>query len=234
MNKRYLQGAAALAVWTAGSGAFASDHLDGPDTAQDPAADISDLYGWVDDGKIIAVLNVAPLAMATSKFSEAVQYALHFESSAAFGTPGVKTDVICTFDAAQEISCWVGAGADYVSGDASVETGITSKSSALRVFAGRRADPFFFNYRGFTDASERMMATMPSLTVDPAGCPAIAPAESSVLLQFLQSTSKGTKAAQNYFEQNNVLGIVLELQSTLVTAGGPTLALWASTHKAGG
>lgn len=234
MNIRWLQGAAALAVLTAGSGAFAADHLDGPGAIKDPAADITDVYGWVKGDKLVLVLNVAPLATVDSKFSEAIQYALHVESSAGFGKAGTKTDIIATFDAAQKISVWVGADADYVSGDASVESGLTSKSGGVKVYAGLRADPFYFNLEGFQDTVKTVIGAAGGLMFDPAGCPTIDAATSGVLVGQLQGTAAGTMPAKNFFATANVLGIVLEIDKALVTAGGSTLAVWGSTHKAGG
>lgn len=233
MNIRWLQGAAALAVLTAGSGAFAADHLDGPGAQKDPAADITDVYGWVKGDKLILVLNVSPLATVDSKFSAAIQYALHVESSAGFGKAGTKTDVIATFDASQKISVWVGAD-EYVSGDASGDAGITSKSGGVKVYAGLRADPFYFNLEGFQDTVKTVVSVAGMLTFDPAGCPAIDMATSGVLVGQLQGTAKGTKPAANFFATANVLGIVLEIDKALVTGGGTTLAVWGSTHKAGG
>lgn len=233
MNIRWLQGAAALAVLTAGSGAFAADHLDGPNVTKDPAADITDVYGWIKSDKVVLVLNVAPLATASSKFSEAIQYALHIESSEAFGKAGTKTDVIATFDASQKISLWVGAD-EYVSGDASVADGITSTSGGVKVFAGLRADPFFFNLEGFQDTVKTVVAAAGGLMFDPAGCPALDMMTSGILVGQLQGTAAGTKAAANFFATANVLSIVLEIDKKLVTTGGTTLAVWGSTHKAGG
>ena len=50
-----------------------------------------------------------------------------------------------------EDSCWLGTD-EYVTGDASAITGLTSADGKLKVFAGLRADPFFFNLDGFHHA----------------------------------------------------------------------------------
>ncbi|TMA23646.1 MAG: DUF4331 domain-containing protein, partial [Deltaproteobacteria bacterium] len=71
----------------------------------------------------------------------------HTSSLSAFGSAAGSTqDIVCTFDAAQKLSCW--AGNEYVSGDASNPAGLASGSGKLRVFAGLRDDPFFFNLHG--------------------------------------------------------------------------------------
>lgn len=230
---RWLQGAAALAIATGGPLALAADHLDSPAATKDPVADITDVYTWTESGKLLLVFNVAPLATADSKFSDAVQYALHIESSAKYGVAGDKSDIICTFDADQKISCWVGTQ-DYVTGDASVTDGIKSESGKTRVFAGLRADPFFFNLEGFKDTVATVDAVAAGLTFDGSGCPVIDAATSGAVVGLLQGTMNGMAPAKNFFEKANVLSIVLEVDSALVTTGGPIVAVWGSTHKAGG
>lgn len=235
---RWLQGAAALAIATGGPLALAADHLDSPAASKDPVADITDVYTWTESGKLLLVFNVAALATTDSKFSDAVQYALHIESSAKYGVAGDKSDIICTFDADQKISCWVGVSGkestDYVSGDASVTDGIKSESGKTRVFAGLRADPFFFNLEGFNDTVATVKAVAAGLTFDGSGCPTVDGQTSAAVVGLLQGTANGSAPAKNFFEAANVLSIVLEVDSALVTTGGPIVAVWGSTHKAGG
>lgn len=230
---RWLQGAAALAIATGGPLAFAADHLDSPGPKKDPLADITDVYAWTANDNLVLVLDVAPLATTESKFSDAVQYALHLESSSAFGVAGTKSDVICTFDADQKISCWIG-DKDYVTGDASATTGLTSASGKTKVYAGLRADPFYFNLEGFNDAVATATAAAGSLTFDTSGCPAIDANTATILVGMLQGTAMGTGNAADFFAPLNVLGIVIEIDKTLVNSGGPIISVWGSTHKAGG
>lgn len=232
-NTRWLQGAAALAIATGGPLAFAADHLDSPGPKKDPLADITDVYAWAASDNLVLVLNVAPLATAESKFSDAVQYAIHLESSATFGVAGTKSDVICTFDTDQKISCWIG-DKDYVTGDASATAGLKSASSKTRVYAGLRADPFYFNLEGFNDAVATTVGAAGSLTFDGSGCPAVDANTATLLVGMLQGTAMGAGAAADFFAPLNVLSIVLEIDKTLVNGGGPIISVWGSTHKAGG
>jgi hypothetical protein len=232
-KSRWFQYAAALAIVAGAPSVFAADHLDGPLVMKDPATDITDVYAWTETDKVLLVLNVAPLATKDSKFSDAVQYVLHVESTKAYGEPGQKTNVICTFDASQMISCWVG-DQDYVHGDASPSDGIKSASGKVRVFAGLRADPFFFNLEGFKDAVATVDAAEKALMFDKSGCPTVDGPTSMALVGMLQGTMKGTMPAKNFFETANVLSIVMEVDKTLLTSGGPILAIWGSTNKAGG
>src|SRR4051794_35280555 len=111
---RYLQGACALAITAGAAWAIAADHLDGAAVKVDAATDITDVYAWVASDKLTLVMNVSPLATTTSKFSDAVQYVFHVESSAGYSKPGEKTDIVCTFDAEQVIDCVLGAPGDKV------------------------------------------------------------------------------------------------------------------------
>ncbi len=232
----YLQGACVLTIMVGAAWAFAADHLDGEAVKVDPAADITDVYAWTAAGdKLAIVMNVAPLATATSKFSDAVQYAFHLESSAGYGMPGKKTDIVCTFDNAQAIHCQLGAPGgnvlDFVKGDASKPAGITSDSLKMKVFAGLRADPFFFNLEGFQDAVATVKGAAGGLTFDMAGCPALDAATSMLLVNMLQRTNKGVDPTENFFGAVNVLSIVLEIDKSSINSGGNIVSVWASTHK---
>ena len=81
--------------------------------------------------------------MPAALFSDAVQYVIHVESAPAYGESGSEVQIICTFEVDQTLECWVG-NADYVTGDASSEVGLTSSSGRVRAFAGEREDAFFF------------------------------------------------------------------------------------------
>jgi hypothetical protein len=216
--------------------ALAADHLDAPGTMADPTADITDTYAWLDGSNVVLILNVTPLAMTGAKFSDKVQYVLHTESSAKFGMPGTKKDIICTFDAAQKISCWLGgsptkAADDYVTGDAGATAGLMSTSGKVKVFAGLRDDPFFFNLDGFKDAVAAVDGAEASLTFDPSGCPAINGVTATALGKMLGGTMMGTMPPKDFFGGKNVLSIVLSIDKSLLNTGGPILNVWGSTNK---
>lgn len=235
---RWLQGAFALAITLGGPSAFAADHLDGPKVKMDPATDITDVYAWSEGDKLLLVLNVSPLATADSKFSDAVHYALHVESSDEYGKPGTKKDIVCAFDAAQAIQCWLGDPGgnvdDSVKGDASATAGLASESGKLKVFAGLRADPFYFNLKGFQDTVATVKSVAGMLTFDGAGCPELDANTATTLIGMLQGTNMGAGAAENFFATVNVLSIVLEVDKSLVNGGGSIVSVWGSTHQAGG
>src|SRR5437762_3343648 len=100
-----------IAALLAAGAVRAADHADGPAATADPAADVTDVFAWTssDGARVNLVMNVFPAAAASSKFSNTVQYVFHTSSRAAFGDTAKGTlDIICTFDAAQAISCWAG------------------------------------------------------------------------------------------------------------------------------
>lgn len=233
---RWLQGALALAITLGGPSAFAADHIDGFDPGTD--GDITDVYTWAQNDKLVLVMNVNAVAAADAKFSDALHYAFHLESAAMFGTAGTKKDVVCEFDATQTIQCWVGDPAgkvdDSVTGDASASAGITSSSGKVKVFAGLRADPFYFNLGGFLDTVATVKSAAPTLTFDGADCPQLDANTATLLIGMLQGTNMGMGAAENFFAPLNVLSIVMELDKSLVAGGGDTVSVWASTHMKGG
>jgi hypothetical protein len=239
MNFSYKWPVALLAVagvTANGAAVRAADHLDSPAASADPTADITDVYAWMsaDDSKLNVILNVYPNAPTTAKFSDTVLYTMHVGSRATFGGPGdaMDTDVRCTFDSTQKVSCWVGdedPALDYVTGDASGTTGLASADGKIRVFTGLRDDPFFFNFTGFTNAVSTVEATT-GLTMDAAGCPKLSAAQSMALVNELKSSTDGG-AAVNFAAGFRVLSIVVQLDKAMMTRGGPILGILGSTSK---
>jgi hypothetical protein len=230
MHKHLPRIAALAAVATMAVGAMGADHVDAPATTNEPGADITDLYTWMSpDAKTVRIaLDVSPFAVATTKFSDAVQYAIHVKSAVNNSSATHSdTDIICEFSASQQIECWVGAS-EYVTGDASSTAGISSASGKVKVFAGMRNDPFFFALDGFKAAVAAIEGT--PITIPTSGCPSIGSSVSSALVGLLQSDGKGGPA-KDTFAGANVLAIVLEVDKTLLTSGGAVLGVWASTHR---
>jgi hypothetical protein len=128
---------------------------------------------------------------------------------------------------------------DYVTGDASMPAGLMSTSGNVKVFAGLRDDPFFFNLGGFKDAEADVEAAT-GLTLDAAGCPALNAATVMALGKDIGGSNHGAAAAVDFFAPNastnpgysgNVLSIVLSIKLSQLNSGGPMLSVWASTNK---
>lgn len=231
MNKAILGCAALLAV-----PAFAADHLDSPadDTAIGANVDITDLFAWTDSTatKMNLALNVSPTGAVTS-FSDAAQYVFNIDSMAGYGMPSTPAQVICEFDASQDISCW--GGGQYVTGDASTTDGITSAEGGLKVFAGLRDDPFFMEFQGFLDATAAATSVL-----DGAGqaidgtCPALTPEQSTLLVENLTGTEDdgmgNPTSPVDFFAGLNVMSIVVQIDTDLINTGGPVLAVSAGTY----
>jgi hypothetical protein len=233
----WMRGALALTVMLGASPALAADHLDAPAVKADASEDITDLFAWVDGADTVLILNTYPSATATTQFSNTLQYVFHTQSAAAYGATATPLNIIATFDAAQNISVWVGA-TDYVTGKASATTGLTSASGNFKVFAGLVDDPFFFNLTGFHDVEADVEAAASSLVLNAAGCPAVDALTSAALVADVGGTNHGTSPAVDYFSPSagysgNVLSIVLSIKTSLLTSGGPIVGVWASTNVGG-
>jgi hypothetical protein len=137
--------------------------------------------------------------------------------------------VLCQFYAEDMLECWVGD--EYINGNPSDTKGLMSKSGKLKVFAGLRDDPFFFELTGFQETVKAVVAAAPDLEFDEQMCPLLPPETSAALVKQLQSGAKGV-AASDTFAGANVLSLVVQIDKSLVNAGGPLLSAWASTHAA--
>ncbi len=259
--RRTLLTAVGVAALSLAPAAYAADHLDGPSATQggtDLSGDITDLYAFTDANNVNLIMDVAANATAgTTKFSNAVKYVFHVNAGAMFGdtSPAAYT-VICTFDATQKVSCWLqngsGATVDYATGDASATTGLTSQKSMMKVFAGIRNDPFFFNIQGFRHVTtfaaqnQSTLAGLPSQN----GCPMLdagGASLSATVRQLLKSKTDGTTPGVDDFAKGgtaaapagvatltgNVLALVISVNKSALTQNGakPVLGVWASTHK---
>ncbi len=260
----YLGGVAGAACALLVSLGHAADHLDGATpTTMTPMADIADLYAWntTDATKVNLALTVSPADQAVPggrHFGPGVVYAFHVNSRENFVTPSSgETKVICKFASDTDGACWVvnpsGTVIDYVKGDFSATAGVTSESGKVKVFAGRRSDPFFFNLGGTKaaiHAAENVCAggngtggsaaACPgAASKDGAGCLQIANQQGAALRGALQSTPTGDvipgtscgSANKDCFLSFNVMAIVVQIDKTELNQGSNnTVSVWASTH----
>jgi hypothetical protein len=264
----YLGGAAGAACALLVSLGHAADHLDGTNAAMTPMADIADLYAWntSDAMKVNLAMTVSPADQVVPggrHFGPGVVYAFHVNSRPSFtGTPA-ETKVICKFASDTDGQCWVvnpaGTVVDYVKGDFSATAGVTSESGKVKVFAGRRSDPFFFNFGGTKKAihiTENLCAGEDGTGTTEGECPPPAAANAtdaagcfkeaavgSARADFLRTVIKtkpsttvipGTtcgSADADCFLQFNVMAIVVQIDKTELNQGSNHLvSVWASTH----
>lgn len=139
-----------------------SDHASGPRAFADPVVDITDMYVFPTPqrpGHLTLVLNVFPFAGASALFSDAVEYRFRLRPTAiaakgggaAFAVAEKEYTVKCRFAVpvkrdggplVQEGTCTISTGS-RVSFRVNDEQG--GQADGLRVFAGVRLDPFFFD-----------------------------------------------------------------------------------------
>jgi len=207
----------------------AADHVDSPSLTSNPMADITDVYSWMTGANLNLVMDVSPFDDGVRSFDPTVLYVFHLTSKAGLGVGapgGTETKVIIRFTSNTSIQGWVTDAAgtkDYVTGDPSNTAGLTSSLGKVKVFAGRRSDPFFFNATGFRTAATSLGMT--TLNPDAAGCPmAIDPAQA---LGLRKQLATGPDA----FVDADVMAIVVQIDKSLVNTGtNTTVAVWGSTH----
>jgi hypothetical protein len=204
----------------------AADHADGPAAIADPTSDVDDVYAWMspDAADLNLVMTIGKDVPRSFQLSDKVQYVFHTTSRSAFGAAaGAEYNIICEADASTQIRCWVGND-EFVGGDASSTQGLESKDGKVKIFAGVRNDPFFFNLTGLKNVEEIVGNAAPSLSFDPAGCPKLDSATSNLLVNTL-------KTGKDDFLDFSAFALVVQLDKGLVTKNGPIVSVWVSTHR---
>jgi len=228
--------AMASAVVATSRSALSADSQDAS-TSTPAAATLGNVYTWMNGQNFVAAMTVTPFADTSAKFSSTVQYVFHTTSGPGFPESKNSLDIICTFDANQIISCWLGTD-EYVTGDASKEAGIASDDGKFKVFAGLRADPFFFNLSGFNDAVAGIVNAIPWLNDqgnETAGCPNLQLSNAIPLQTYLkevQSNADPNRQNPDDFVNALTLAIVVSVDKSLVTQGGNLVSVWGATYQA--
>jgi hypothetical protein len=234
-----LAGAIAIAGYSVS--ALSADHQDAPGSTAAPTADINDVFTWMDGNNVVLAMTVYPDAPTTATFDNTVQYVFHTQSvpTTAFipllstndaGALNNNVDVIATFDtnSPQNIQLWVGKS-EYVTGNPNNPNGLASMDGKVKVYAGLRADPFFFNLTGFKTTVGYVESQAGSLTFNEAGCPALVSGQEDIILGDLSTTDGG--APQNFFGTFNALTLVVAVDKSLLTSAGTNVAVWGSTYS---
>jgi hypothetical protein len=140
----------------------AADHLDSDGPVADPTADIADVYTWMSGpGRVALVMTVGgPLATANTRFSDAVDYRFAIKNVAKADGAGFvpvlgpSRDIVCSFDAGapQTVTCRGAGGAISKTvkvGEVGDAATACTAADDMCVWAGLRADPFFFDLAAF-------------------------------------------------------------------------------------
>lgn len=128
----------------------AGDHVEAPGVVDDRAGDIADLYAWhTDDGNLIVVLTWAGYGLAAepATYDPEVLYSIHIDTDG----DNASDIAVRTRFGANTAGAW-GLQVTNAPGAAGpiegpVETVL--ESGPVKVWAGLRDDPFFFDKEGF-------------------------------------------------------------------------------------
>lgn len=193
--------------------ALAADHAEAPTATTDPAADIADVFLFRADDKLVAAVTFsgapAPRSRVdgpTGRYDRNVLYTFHIDRDrdaieelriyARFGQNSLGQWGV-------ELENLPGAGARHVFGP--VETVFTTPTG-LKVHAGLRDDPFFFDAQGFN-------ATLASFnTPGPSG---------QVLI----------RNDRDSFAFRNVTVIVFEMDLAAAGGGSEEIYFWGTTAR---
>ena len=121
----------------------AADHNEAPQVKIDPSADINDLFAFMNpnnSSELILAATYVPFAGTGSKFSDAIEYNFNISND-----ENNYKKITCTFPSMTQISCSYDGGSS-VSGS----IGNVISGNGMRVYAGLRDDPFFFDFGAFT------------------------------------------------------------------------------------
>lgn len=259
MNRKALVSISALAAAAAATAvmagrvpiARAADHIDSASVSSNPDADITDFYAWMwDDGgtpSLALVVDVHPAAAADAAFADNLYYAVNLDRG------GTTSQVICTFDSNDNsaVRCWVGdeSSSAFVQGDPS-DAASPLEMNGIKVFAGPRDDPFFFNFAGFaaTTAAVNNLCVVQNgcgAVLDANGCPDLSvdvdqnddfdslgeALVNCLTTQCDQGVGDSTNAAAvDDFAGQNVLSLVVSVPVSMIPGSGP-IAAYASTHE---
>lgn len=143
--------------------AYSADHVDGPITIKHPVADISDLFAFPSPhraGHLVIAMDVYPFVSSRGHFSDKVTYSFVIKRvkkggegiDSAFETTGDEFSFHCNFITPHKhdkhtVACTAPNDTEVIR---SVDTVSEEDTDGIRLFAGRRSDPFIFPVEWFT------------------------------------------------------------------------------------
>lgn len=220
-----------------------SDHADTPAIAAAPGTDLTDVYIFpspTDSTKVVLVMNVHPLiasGVTNTVFDPDVLYQFKIAN---IGDPKLPVENLVlqakfTGTGTNQTVQIAGPIKPSMTGTKSVfetpdsVTGtintVFTTSTGIKVFAGTREDPFFFDLEQFFNILPDRGTTLPT----PLG--RTAPANPN---QPQTTTFNPPGTAVDALKGFNLLTIVLEMPRTLLTQGGDgsgKIRLWCTTSK---
>ncbi len=198
------------ALFACAGTAIGADHKEAPLIAEDPSADIADIYAFVpadSPGNLVLVMTVNPFSAPTEgvnfRFSDNVRYRFEIDTD----KNGVSDRTIsATFDRASgtfdlnfpgSVNDFTGTVTQPTEEPEPNPAVINTGGNGITAFAGPRDDPFFFDFVGFS--------------------------------RFLAGT--GSFSGADSFAGFNTSAIVIEAPLNAVTLGDTDFALWGATDR---
>lgn len=233
-TRRLLFGAVALATAISAATLFASDHQDTPEVELSPRMDINDVYAFpgASADRIVLVMTtsspITPAQGASASFDPNLLYQLKIDNSG----DGVEDRVFqFTFSgsgAGQQVQVRgpvAPASTGMVNTIVSVAPSLTGatnsnlgSSTGLQVFAGLRDDPFFLDLEQF-------------FRIVPDRKPVSGPLSQ---LPDAPSASAWRPVGQavDYLRSLNTLALIVELPTSMLTAGGSArIGVWGTISR---
>lgn len=220
-----------------------SDHADTPAIAANPGVDLTDVYVFpspTDSTKVVLVMNVHPLipsGVTNTIFDPDALYQFKIANKGDRKLPVENLVIQAKFTGtgANQTVQIAGPVTPTRTGTKSVfETPdptsgtintVFTTSNGIKVFAGTREDPFFFDLEAFFNILPDRGTTIPP----PIGRPAPSNPDQPQSTTF-NPPGLATDALKGY----NLLTIVLEMPRTMLTNGGDgsgQIRLWCTTSK---
>jgi hypothetical protein len=228
--------AAVALVGAAGIGvARASDHQDSPSVEGSPAVDMTDVYAFPGStsDRITLVLNswpfITPAQTAGTTFDSNLLYQFKIDNTGDAKEDRVIQVVFKGSGASQTVEvrgplvpAVVGATNNQVADVTPVVSGpinqVLGSASGIQVFAGSREDPFFIDLEQFFRIVPDRKPSTGSLAQLP---------ETQSATSF-----RGPSAAVDFVKGFNVLSIIVEVPTSMLTQGGtPKLGIWGTISK---
>lgn len=134
-----------------------ADHMEAPATAADPAADIADVYAWHDGGRLITAITFAglraPMAGQSGTYDEDVLYEVRIGRAGGTFPSTYEADVRIGLRFAQVNGNWIVTASNVpgTSGDITGQVETVVEDQGVKLYAGLRDEPFFFDLEGFNN-----------------------------------------------------------------------------------
>jgi hypothetical protein len=228
--------AAVVAVAGAGIGvARASDHQDNPLVELNPAMDMTDVYAFpgASPDRVVLVMNssafLTPAAAPNASFDQNLLYQFKIDNTGDAKEDRVIQVVFKGTESNQTVEVRgpaappvLGAMNNQLAGSEPAVSGrintTLGTANGIQVFAGAREDPFFLDLETF-------FRIVPDRKPSTGALSQLSDAPSA-------STFRSAAAAVDYVKGFNVLSIVIEVPTSMLTTGGTSkLGVWGTISR---